>query len=61
MGVHLLAPPHMLRAWWEHLLELHAKGEISPRIDRVLGLEDAAEAHHRLHARQNIGKIVLVP
>ena len=37
------------------------RDEIAPRIDRVLPLERAAEAHARLHARENVGKIVLVP
>jgi NADPH:quinone reductase-like Zn-dependent oxidoreductase len=58
--VHLAAPTATLHRWWEHLLALHAAGDIAPRIT-ALPLADAAEAHRRLHARQNVGKLVLVP
>lgn len=60
IGVHLAAPTATLHRWWDHLLELHAAGEIAPRIT-TLPLGDAGEAHRRLHARQNVGKLVLVP
>ncbi len=60
IGVHLAAPTAMLHRWWEHLLALHAAGDIAPRVT-ALPLADAAEAHRRLHARQNVGKLVLVP
>ena len=35
-------------------------GEFTPAIDRTFPLADAAEAHGRLEARQQFGKIVLV-
>jgi NADPH:quinone reductase-like Zn-dependent oxidoreductase len=60
VGVHLAAPTATLRRWWDHLLALHASGEIAPRVT-TLPLADAAEAHRRLHARENVGKLVLVP
>ena len=59
IGVHLAAPTATLHRWWEHLLGLHAAGEIAPRVT-TLPLADAAEAHRRLHARENVGKLVLV-
>ena len=59
IGVHLAAPSATLHRWWDHLLTLHAAGEIAPRVT-TLPLADAAEAHRRLHARQNVGKLVLV-
>jgi NADPH:quinone reductase-like Zn-dependent oxidoreductase len=61
MGVHMAAPPATMRRWWDELLDWHAAGEIRPRIDRTLPLADAADAHRRLHARENIGKLVLIP
>jgi NADPH:quinone reductase-like Zn-dependent oxidoreductase len=60
IGLHLAAPTETLRRWWDHLLALLAAGEIAPRVT-TLPLADAAEAHRRLHARQNVGKLVLVP
>jgi NADPH:quinone reductase-like Zn-dependent oxidoreductase len=41
--------------------ELLARGEIRPAIDSRLPLDRAAEAHVRLAARLNFGKIVLTP
>jgi NADPH:quinone reductase-like Zn-dependent oxidoreductase len=61
MGVHLAGPAELIRYWWTDLVDMLAHGEISPRIDRVYNLEEAATAHQRLHDRANIGKIVLVP
>ncbi|HEX2499389.1 MAG TPA: zinc-binding dehydrogenase [Actinomycetes bacterium] len=61
MGVHLAGPVELIRGWWTDLVDMLARGEISPRIDQVYNLEEAAKAHQRLHDRANIGKIVLVP
>ncbi|GIV84284.1 MAG: NAD(P)H quinone oxidoreductase [Candidatus Roseilinea sp.] len=36
------------------------RGELRPIIDSIYPLRDAAEAHRRMEANQNIGKIVLV-
>lgn len=36
-------------------------GKLKVRIDSVLPLKDAAEAHRRLEARRTTGKVVLVP
>ena len=36
-------------------------GTLSPVVDRVYPLADAAEAHRRLESRQAFGKIVLEP
>lgn len=60
IGVHMGAPSATLRRWWDHLLELYAAGTIAPLVT-TLPLADAAEAHRRLHARENVGKLVLVP
>jgi NADPH:quinone reductase-like Zn-dependent oxidoreductase len=37
------------------------RGELTPKIDRVLPLADAAEAHRLLADRKAVGRIVLVP
>ncbi len=49
-----------LLTWLSELLAMAATGAITPVIDRVLPLEKAALAHHRLQDRANVGKIVLV-
>ncbi|HZR49611.1 MAG TPA: zinc-binding dehydrogenase [Streptosporangiaceae bacterium] len=40
---------------------LVADGHLTPRIDTVLPLDEAAEAHRRFDTRAAIGKIVLLP
>ncbi len=46
---------------FERLIELAAKGELRPVIDRELPLGEAAEAHRLIEAREVFGKIVLRP
>jgi len=43
------------------VIELVERGVVSPVVDRVFPLEEAADAHRRMEARQNFGKIVLKP
>jgi NADPH2:quinone reductase len=43
-----------LFAWLE-------SGQLTPRIDRVLPLAEAAAAHRDLEARRTAGKVLLVP
>jgi len=45
----------------ERLIELAGEGRLAPVVDRRLPLEEAAEAHRLLEARQIFGKVVLVP
>ncbi|MBA0051967.1 alcohol dehydrogenase [Streptomyces sp. AJS327] len=61
---------HMGRMWdrqdllapqMDRLLELYAKGAITPRIDSVVPFAEVARAHHRVQRRQNVGKVILVP
>jgi NADPH:quinone reductase-like Zn-dependent oxidoreductase len=43
------------------LIDLAAEGRIRPVIDRVLPLEQAAEAHRAIEARETFGKVILEP
>jgi NADPH:quinone reductase-like Zn-dependent oxidoreductase len=43
------------------VFELVADGRLTPRIDSVLPLADARQAHHRFDTRAAIGKIILTP
>jgi len=45
----------------QRLVELAAAGDIRPAIDRELPLEQAAEAHRAIEARETFGKIILRP
>ncbi len=45
----------------EKLIELAARGELRPAIDRELPLSDAAEAHRAMENREVFGKIILRP
>ncbi|MFO7587136.1 MAG: zinc-binding dehydrogenase [Gemmatimonadota bacterium] len=49
----------MLRPQFESVLRLAAEGRITPVLDRVFPLGEAAAAHRRLQARENVGKILL--
>lgn len=44
---------------FEQLVALVAAGQLRPRIDCVLPLEQAAQAHHRMEHSEQLGKLVL--
>lgn len=51
----------IVRETIERLIGLAAEGRISPVIDRELPLEQAAEAHRAIEARETFGKVILRP
>lgn len=65
IGVHLgtmgRARPDLVRAWLEELLRLYAAGKIKPHIGKTFPLAEAVAAHHYIHDRRNIGKVLLLP
>jgi NADPH:quinone reductase-like Zn-dependent oxidoreductase len=58
---HLFDRLDLLHPQFEALLELLAAGKIQPRVDRSFRFAEAAAAHHYLHDRKAMGKVVLVP
>jgi NADPH:quinone reductase-like Zn-dependent oxidoreductase len=63
-GLHLgrlWAERGQLAAAMELLLSEVSAGRIRPVVARTFPLAQAAEAHRYLHARQNIGKVILTP
>ena len=63
-GVHLLhlgSKERILRPALEEILRAVVAGELRPVIDRVVPLDrdGAIEAHTYLHARRNLGKVIL--
>jgi NADPH:quinone reductase-like Zn-dependent oxidoreductase len=55
IGTYMGTKAELLRA-----ADLFARGQFQPAIDRTYPLADAAEAHRRLEASQQFGKIVLI-
>jgi len=55
----LMLPPSAARAALEHCLAAAAHGTLRAHVDSVLPLDDVAEAHRRLAAREATGKILL--
>jgi NADPH:quinone reductase-like Zn-dependent oxidoreductase len=51
----------LMRQSLQSVVDLFALGKIKPQVDSVFPFRQAAEAHKRMHSRENIGKIVLVP
>ncbi|HSB69405.1 MAG TPA: zinc-binding dehydrogenase [Candidatus Methylomirabilis sp.] len=43
------------------MLPLYDAGRVKPVVDRVYSLRDAAEAHRRMDAAEQFGKLVLIP
>lgn len=58
---HLFDRLDLLRPQFEALLAMYEAGEIKPRVDKVFRFDEAAAAHHYLHDRKAIGKVVLAP
>jgi NADPH:quinone reductase-like Zn-dependent oxidoreductase len=58
---HLWGEPEMVLGEIEALLALFREGRIRPRVDSTFPFQEAARAHHRLHDRENVGKVLLVP
>jgi len=49
------------RETMERLISLAGEGKLKPVIDRELALEQAADAHRAIEARETFGKVILRP
>lgn len=58
---HLWTARDVMQPQLEALVQYARAGRIRPRVDRAFRFSEAAAAHHYIHNRQNIGKVVLVP
>jgi NADPH:quinone reductase-like Zn-dependent oxidoreductase len=56
-----IGPHPVVRATMERLISLAAEGRLKPVIDRELPLEQAADAHRAIEARETFGKVILRP
>ena len=50
-----------MTAWLSALLDLWSQEQLRPRVHAVVPFSKAEEAHRLLHARENLGKVVLTP
>lgn len=58
---HLWDEQDRVMRWMESLLELVSKGVVKPVVAERFPFDRAAEAHHYIQDRKNIGKVLLVP
>ncbi len=58
---HLWGEIERMRLWGNEILELAARGVLKPKVARTFRFDEAAQAHHFIQDRQNIGKVLLVP
>jgi synaptic vesicle membrane protein VAT-1 len=58
---HLFDRPDLLRPEFAALLTMYEAGDIKPHVARTFRFEEAPAAHHFLHDRKAIGKVLLVP
>jgi NADPH:quinone reductase-like Zn-dependent oxidoreductase len=58
---HLFGRLDLLRPQFAALLEMYVAGEIAPTVDRTFRFDEAPAAHHFLHDRKAVGKVLLVP
>jgi len=58
---HMWGEVDRMREWGDRLLDLWIQGVVKPQIARSFRFDEAAQAHHFIQDRQNIGKVLLVP
>ncbi len=58
---HLFGRLDLLRPQFEALLALYNEGKIAPHIGRTFSFDEAPAAHHYIHDRKAVGKVLLVP
>ncbi|HXX69135.1 MAG TPA: medium chain dehydrogenase/reductase family protein [Polyangiaceae bacterium] len=58
---HLFDRVDLLRPQFESLIAMYEAGTIAPHVAKTFRFDEAAAAHHFLHDRRAIGKVLLVP
>jgi NADPH:quinone reductase-like Zn-dependent oxidoreductase len=64
LGVDLAAlweEADLLRPWMDQIIHWYDEALFRPLIDRAFAFRQAAEAHHYVQERKNLGKVLLVP
>lgn len=58
---HLWDESDRVASWMEALLEAYRQGTVRPVVAERFPFERAAEAHHYIQDRKNVGKVLLTP
>ena len=58
---HMWGEVDRIRDWADQLFGLWTAGVVKPRIAQTFRFAEAAQAHHFIQDRRNIGKVLLVP
>ena len=58
---HLWNEMDRVGGWLTRVLDLYRAGVVQPVIAERFSLAEAAQAHHSIQDRKNIGKVVLLP
>ncbi len=58
---HMFSRLDLLTPQFEALIALYEAGKIRPRVDKTFSFDEAAAAHHWIHDRKAIGKVLLTP
>ncbi|HEY6462074.1 MAG TPA: medium chain dehydrogenase/reductase family protein [Polyangiaceae bacterium] len=58
---HLFSRLDLLRPQFAALLEMYEAGQIAPHVDRSFTFDEAPAAHHFIHDRKAVGKVLLTP
>ena len=58
---HLFHRLDLLRPQVESLMALYEAGAIEPHVGGTFSFDEAPAAHHFLHERKAIGKVLLIP
>jgi NADPH:quinone reductase-like Zn-dependent oxidoreductase len=58
---HLWDQMDLLRPWMKQIITWYDEALFRPKVDQTFPFTGAAEAHHYLQDRKNIGKVLLIP
>jgi NADPH:quinone reductase-like Zn-dependent oxidoreductase len=56
---HMSKRPDVISQEFAAILEMYGQGVLKPHVDKTFPAERAAEAHHYIQDRKNVGKVVL--
>lgn len=58
---HMWEHTELMRRWLGQIMHWYDEALFRPHVDKSYPLDRAAEAHHAIHNRENLGKLILLP